>query len=193
MEHRSPCERHLHGGVRSPSTGGQSSQQSTGHGCRQELTGSAPPRGVEVPENHNGKGPRLPVGAGLHAQLLTAWDIPRVWAPPACGQGRMGPAWPVTRLPARIVRGALGPPLGHVFDRRPVRPRSGGDRRRQDLDRPAVGIAATPEGNGYWEVASDGGIFGFGDAGFLGSMGGSRSTGQSWAWRQRRTDRGTGR
>jgi hypothetical protein len=35
-----------------------------------------------------------------------------------------------------------------------------------------VGIAATPDGKGYWEVASDGGIFAFGDAGFYGSMGG---------------------
>jgi len=40
------------------------------------------------------------------------------------------------------------------------------------LDRPAVGMAVTPDGHGYWEVASDGGIFGFGDATFLGSMGG---------------------
>ena len=30
-----------------------------------------------------------------------------------------------------------------------------------------------PSGNSYWEVAADGGIFTFGDAGFLGSMGGS--------------------
>jgi hypothetical protein len=35
-----------------------------------------------------------------------------------------------------------------------------------------VGMAATPSGNGYWTVASDGGIFSFGDAHFLGSMGG---------------------
>jgi hypothetical protein len=33
-------------------------------------------------------------------------------------------------------------------------------------------MAATPTGGGYWEVASDGGIFSFGDAGFRGSMGG---------------------
>ena len=39
------------------------------------------------------------------------------------------------------------------------------------LDRPAIGMAATPDGHGYWEVASDGGIFSFGDASFLGSMG----------------------
>jgi hypothetical protein len=35
-----------------------------------------------------------------------------------------------------------------------------------------VGVASTPVGNGYWEVASDGGIFAYGKAGFYGSMGG---------------------
>ena len=51
------------------------------------------------------------------------------------------------------------------------------------LNKPVVGIAATPYvpgiagapatpgGLGYWEVASDGGIFNFGDAKFYGSMG----------------------
>jgi len=33
-------------------------------------------------------------------------------------------------------------------------------------------MAATPDGGGYWEVASDGGLFAFGDATFYGSMGG---------------------
>ena len=37
---------------------------------------------------------------------------------------------------------------------------------------PIVGLAATPDGGGYWEAASDGGVFSFGDAGFYGSMGG---------------------
>ena len=32
-------------------------------------------------------------------------------------------------------------------------------------------MAATPSGAGYWLVASDGGIFSFGDAAFLGSTG----------------------
>jgi hypothetical protein len=41
------------------------------------------------------------------------------------------------------------------------------------LNKPIVGMAATPDGNGYWEVASDGGIFSFGDAGFYGPMGGT--------------------
>jgi N-acetylmuramoyl-L-alanine amidase len=36
---------------------------------------------------------------------------------------------------------------------------------------PVVGMAATPDGKGYWLVASDGGIFTFGDAGFYGSTG----------------------
>ena len=37
---------------------------------------------------------------------------------------------------------------------------------------PFVAIATTPAGDGYWEVASDGGVFTFGRASFHGSMGG---------------------
>jgi hypothetical protein len=39
------------------------------------------------------------------------------------------------------------------------------------LNKPIVGMAPTPTGNGYWLVASDGGIFSFGDATFHGSTG----------------------
>ncbi len=39
------------------------------------------------------------------------------------------------------------------------------------LHDPIVGITATPDGRGYWLVASDGGIFTGGDAGFYGSLG----------------------
>jgi hypothetical protein len=39
------------------------------------------------------------------------------------------------------------------------------------LNKPVVGIAATPDRAGYWEVASDGGIFAYGDAQFYGSTG----------------------
>ena len=39
------------------------------------------------------------------------------------------------------------------------------------LNRPVVGMAAVPGGGGYWLVASDGGIFAFGDAPFYGSTG----------------------
>ncbi len=34
---------------------------------------------------------------------------------------------------------------------------------------PIVGIAATPDGDGYWLVGADGGVFAFGDAHFFGS------------------------
>jgi len=37
-----------------------------------------------------------------------------------------------------------------------------------------VALAATPDGKGYWEVHSDGGVFAFGNAHFFGSMGGRR-------------------
>jgi hypothetical protein len=37
------------------------------------------------------------------------------------------------------------------------------------LNKPIVGIAATPDGNGYWLVSADGGVFAFGDAPFRGS------------------------
>ena len=39
---------------------------------------------------------------------------------------------------------------------------------------PAVGMAATPDGKGYWLTASDGGVFAFGDALFYGSEGGQK-------------------
>ena len=39
------------------------------------------------------------------------------------------------------------------------------------LHDPVVGMAATPDGRGYWLVASDGGVFTMGDAGFYGSLG----------------------
>ena len=36
---------------------------------------------------------------------------------------------------------------------------------------PIVGMAATPDGSGYWLVATDGGVFNYGSAGFHGSAG----------------------
>ena len=49
-----------------------------------------------------------------------------------------------------------------------------GDLAAVGLNRPVVGMAATPTGRGYWLVASDGGVFSFGDAAFFGSLGGVR-------------------
>jgi hypothetical protein len=38
-------------------------------------------------------------------------------------------------------------------------------------------MAPTSDGDGYWEVASDGGIFSFGDARFAGSEAGNHLNG----------------
>jgi hypothetical protein len=42
------------------------------------------------------------------------------------------------------------------------------------LAKPIVGMTSAPDGNGYWLVASDGGIFSYGDAAFYGSTGAMR-------------------
>ena len=39
------------------------------------------------------------------------------------------------------------------------------------LNQPITAMAATSDGGGYWLVASDGGVFAKGDAGFYGSAG----------------------
>ena len=39
------------------------------------------------------------------------------------------------------------------------------------LNKPIVGMAAAPNGGGYWLVASDGGIFSYGNTLFYGSTG----------------------
>jgi len=41
---------------------------------------------------------------------------------------------------------------------------------------PVVAMAAVPDGSGYWTVAADGGVFNFGSASFLGSLGAIRLT-----------------
>jgi hypothetical protein len=65
--------------------------------------------------------------------------------------------------------GASGPPANSVvaFGSTGI-----GANAVNDPAAPVVGIAATHDGNGYWLVGSDGGIFSFGDAGFHGSSGG---------------------
>ena len=41
------------------------------------------------------------------------------------------------------------------------------------LNKPIIGMVPTHDGGGYWLIASDGGVFAFGDAGFFGSLGGA--------------------
>jgi hypothetical protein len=46
-----------------------------------------------------------------------------------------------------------------------------GDLTTTNLNQPIVGMATTPSGGGYWMVATDGGVFAYGDANFYGSTG----------------------
>ena len=73
-------------------------------------------------------------------------------------------AWAVT--PAGQVYGGStfsGPPAGNY-----------GGRAGKPLAKPIVGMSPTATGLGYWLVASDGGIFTFGDVRFYGSTGAKR-------------------
>ena len=120
----------------------------------------------------------------------SAWRRPRTaratgWSPPTAASSAS--ATPRSTGPP----GAIAPQRAHG--------RHGGDARRQrllagrlrrrhlhlrrrrastarraasPLNQPVVGMAATSDGHGYWLVASDGGIFSFGDASFYGSTGG---------------------
>lgn len=83
------------------------------------------------------------------------------WQPPAkcfgsAGSLRTG-GWGVT-------------PWGQVFTDGSYAPHFG-DMNGKPLNKPIVGMAVTPSGEGYWLVASDGGMFTFGNARFLGSTG----------------------
>jgi hypothetical protein len=51
-------------------------------------------------------------------------------------------------------------------------------------------MAPTPDGGGYWLVASDGGIFSFGDAKFFGSTGAMRLNQPIVAMKPTRTGKG---
>ena len=66
---------------------------------------------------------------------------------------------------------------GHVFgDSHETGPPADnfGDASGLPLNKPIVGMTPTSDGQGYWLVASDGGIFTYGDAGFYGSTGAIR-------------------
>lgn len=70
--------------------------------------------------------------------------------------------WAVTPQ-GRVFGSSLfsGPPAGNY-----------GDMSGTPLNKPVVGMSPSSTGRGYWLVASDGGIFGFGDSAFYGSTGG---------------------
>ncbi len=69
------------------------------------------------------------------------------------GHGLGARSWPMFHQNPQLSGWLAAPPPGH-------------------LNAPIVGMAQTGDGHGYWNVATDGGLFAFGDAGFYGSMGG---------------------
>ncbi len=86
-----------------------------------------------------------------------------------CGSTNRSWAWP--RRPTAVATG-WWPPTAGIFTFGDAQFHgSTGDLR---LNQPVVGMAPTPDGGGYWLVASDGGIFTFGDAQFHGSTGNLR-------------------
>src|ERR1039458_10254874 len=93
---------------------------------------------------------------GLIVPLLVLAMLPAVATPVSAA-----PAAPAAVAVQPNSVAALGaPPLGDLAGRA--------------LNRPLVGLAATSDRKGYWLVASDGGVFTFGDAGFFGSTGAVR-------------------
>ena len=78
-------------------------------------------------------------------------------------------AWPQPQTEAAT--GSSQPMGGFSARRRPVFRVHRGDASQSQPGR--SGMAATQDGGGYYLVAADGGIFGFGDAPFRGSMGGA--------------------
>ena len=92
------------------------------------------------------------------------------------------PSWAWRPPPTAAATGWWPPTAGSSTTATPA----SSARRGHPLNKPIVGMAATPDGWGYWLVASDGGIFNYGDAGFFGSTGAFTSTSPSLAWRRRR-------
>ena len=117
----------------------------------------------------HGRHPRRPglLAGGLRRRHLQLSATPASTAPP-------GPSTSTNRWwawPPPPTAGATGwwPPTAASSPS--VTPASTARPGPSHLNRPVVGMAATPDGRGYWLVASDGGIFAFGDAGFYGSTG----------------------
>ena len=134
---------------------------------------------LTVPDGGHGGHPRRP---GLLARRLRRWDLqlrrcrlPRLGRQPAPQQARGGHGGHPRR--GRLLAGGL-----RRWDLHLRRRRFHGSSGSIHLNKPIVGMAPTPDGHGYWLVASDGGIFSYGDAVFDGSAGASISTSRSSGW-----------
>jgi hypothetical protein len=95
---------------------------------------------------------------GTEDDLIAAWQN----STNCSGSSLSRNAWVADSSGAIFGQSDLGGPPANNF----------GDMAGRLLNQPMVGMSPTADANGYWMVASDGGIFAFGDAQFLGSMGG---------------------
>jgi hypothetical protein len=106
------------------------------------------------------------LGGGLRrGHLLLQRPLLRLRRGEAPGQAGGGHCRIPERLRLRLLGGGLR--RGHLLLQRPLLRLDG----RYTLDKPVVGMAFDAATGGYWEVASDGGIFSF-NAEFYGSEGG---------------------
>lgn len=112
-------------------------------------------------------GPAPPVGPGSwsmfhHDPQLTG----------TTGSGIVPHVIPACQVPSAVSTGyVLAASDGGLFSFPSTTPFCG-SAGSEHLASPVVGVAMAPSSGGYWEVASDGGIFTYGGAPFLGSMGG---------------------
>ena len=85
---------------------------------------------------------------------------------------RSTPRWTTSRPPPQATATPWWPPTAGSSTT--AVPRFFGSKGGQHLNgAPMVGVSSTATGQGYWEFASDGGVFTYGTAAFLGSMGGT--------------------
>jgi hypothetical protein len=101
----------------------------------------------------DGKRKAAPVGAGLVALIAALVVLAPVPESAAATSGTTTPTGDALYQPV---------PFGSL---------SSFDTSNVAYNFPVVGMASTPDGAGYWLVASDGGVFSYGDARFYGSTG----------------------
>ena len=116
----------------------------------------------------------IPAAVGTPAIGSASWPMfhhdPQLTG--ATAGGAVSPVIPACRVPSAVTTGyVLAAGDGGLFSFPSATPFCG-SAGAERLAKPVVGLAMAPSIGGYWEVASDGGVFAYGAAPFLGSMGG---------------------
>ena len=129
--------------------------------------------GTPLNAAHRGHGGQCPTAAATGRWRPTAGSspsaMPRSTAPWAARRSTR-PSWAWRQCPTAAATGRWRPTAGSSPS---ATPRSTAPWAARRSTSPSWAWRPSADGGGYWEVASDGGIFGFGDAAFHGSMGGT--------------------